>query len=124
MSFSGTPCLYYGTEIAMRGKETPFNRSCMPWEDIEAGAFDAFKDKVAALVALRNTLPDFKQDVLDFTYDDAHPRLVCYRKGKVTVILNAGEEAVDIRPTGKVLFANLYDGVRLEKDGALMISDE
>lgn len=35
----GSPCIYYGTEIAMEGSYDPDCRRCMPWEDIEAGKY-------------------------------------------------------------------------------------
>ena len=32
----GSPCIYYGTEIAMEGGFDPDCRRCMPWEDIDS----------------------------------------------------------------------------------------
>ncbi len=117
MTFSGTPCLYYGTELAMRGEKEPFNRGCMPWDEIAEGKFDSFRDKVAALIGLRRAQPDLKRDEMTFEYDDALPRLVRYRKGEVTVVINAGDTAAELTPEGKTLFANLYDGERLLPEG-------
>ena len=31
----GSPCIYYGTEIAMEGAHDPDCRRCMPWSEIE-----------------------------------------------------------------------------------------
>lgn len=33
MGFPGTPCIYYGDEIAMEGGHDPDNRRCMPWDE-------------------------------------------------------------------------------------------
>ena len=35
----GSPCIYYGTEIAMEGGHDPDCRRCMPWADIDAGVY-------------------------------------------------------------------------------------
>lgn len=34
-SYPGTPCLYYGTEIALQGEKDPDNRRCFPWDKLE-----------------------------------------------------------------------------------------
>lgn len=31
----GSPCIYYGTEIAMEGGHDPGCRRCMPWEELD-----------------------------------------------------------------------------------------
>jgi alpha-glucosidase len=33
MSYVGTPCLYYGTEVGMTGKDDPGCRACFPWDE-------------------------------------------------------------------------------------------
>lgn len=33
MSYIGTPCLYYGTEIGLQGKRDPGCRQCFPWDE-------------------------------------------------------------------------------------------
>ena len=39
VTMPGTPCIYYGTEIAMDGKCGPYNRKPMPWEEIDCGKY-------------------------------------------------------------------------------------
>ena len=120
LTMAGTPCLYYGTEIAMRGKRTPYNRATMPWDEIDAGKHDSFKAQVAALLHVRNTQPALKRDEMEFLFDPAHPRLIRFRKGELLVTLNAGETQVPIPGAGEILFQNrLQDGV-LKQDGALI----
>ena len=120
LTMAGTPCLYYGTEIAMRGKRTPYNRATMPWDEIDAGKHDRFKAQVAALLHVRNTQPALKRDEMEFLFDPAHPRLIRFRKGELLVTLNAGETQVPIPGAGEILFQNrLQDGV-LKQDGALI----
>lgn len=34
-SYPGTPCLYYGTEVALPGGQDPDNRRCFPWDQVD-----------------------------------------------------------------------------------------
>ncbi len=34
-AYVGTPCIYYGTEVALEGGQDPDNRRCFPWERTE-----------------------------------------------------------------------------------------
>ena len=120
LTMAGTPSLYYGTEIAMRGKHTPYNRSTMPWDEIDGGKYDRFKNKVSELVNLRNEHPCVKRDELKFIFDDEHPRLVRYQKENLTVYLNAETRGVKVKPDGRILFSNGFDGETLDKNGVLI----
>ena len=122
LTMAGTPCLYYGTEIAMRGKRTPYNRSTMPWDEIDSGKHDRFKEKVKALIAVRNSEHALKADKMEFVLDPSLPRLICYRKGDITVTLNAGDAPVRLSGTENILFANRFDrkAGELDKDGVLI----
>lgn len=120
LTMAGTPCLYYGTEIAMKGTHTPYNRSTMPWDEIDAGKFDRFKSKVGALVHVRNTQPDLRRDEMTFFFDESLPRLVGYRKGAVTVLLNAGDTPAPVAAKQEILFSNGYKDGMLRPDGVLI----
>lgn len=120
LTMAGTPCLYYGTEIAMKGAHTPYNRSTMPWDEIDAGKFDRFKSKVSALVRVRSEQPDLRRDEMDFFFDESLPRLVGYRKGAVTVLLNAGDAPAPVAAAQEILFSNGYKNGTLLPDGVLL----
>lgn len=120
LTMAGTPCLYYGTEIAMKGTHTPYNRSTMPWDEIGAGKFDRFKSKVGALVHVRNTQPDLRRDEMTFFFDESLPRLIGYRKGAVTVLLNAGDTPAPVAAKQEILFSNGYKDGMLRPDGVLI----
>ena len=120
LTMAGTPCLYYGTEIAMKGTHTPYNRSTMPWDEIDAGKFDRFKSKVGALVHVRNTQPDLRRDEMTFFFDESLPRLIGYRKGAVTVLLNAGDTPAPVAAAQEILFSNGYKNGTLLPDGVLL----
>ena len=122
MTMTGAPCLYYGTEIAMKGKRDPFNRAPMPWDEIERGSHDEFISKVSALLEMRRKNPGLRENELEYHIDDANPRLLSYTKGgSIRVIVNAGRKAVDVGEGGEVLFSNLLVGSTLKKDGAAVI---
>ncbi|MGI2784158.1 maltodextrin glucosidase, partial [Vibrio alginolyticus] len=36
MTYVGTPCLYYGSEVGLEGGLDPDNRRCFPWNEIES----------------------------------------------------------------------------------------
>ena len=120
LTMAGTPCLYYGTEIAMKGAHTPYNRSTMPWDEIDAGKFDRFKSKVSALVRVRSEQPDLRRDEMDFFFDESLTRLVGYRKGAVTVLLNAGDTPAPVAAAQEILFSNGYKNGTLLPDGVLL----
>lgn len=45
----GSPCIYYGTEIALEGGHDPDCRRCMPWDEIDSGEN---QEKIALLKSL------------------------------------------------------------------------
>lgn len=125
LTMPGTPCLYYGTEIAMKGLYSPYNRSTMPWDEIENGDHDAFKSKVKQLLSLRHHYKEFGSNDFDYMTSPDAPRLVHYIKsGTLHVLLNAGEEPVAIKPDGKVLYQNRYSDNILSKDGIIIYTTE
>ncbi len=36
MTYVGTPCIYYGSEVGLEGGLDPDNRRCFPWNEIES----------------------------------------------------------------------------------------
>ncbi|OIN26532.1 maltodextrin glucosidase [Vibrio barjaei] len=49
MSYVGTPCLYYGAEIALEGSHDPDNRRCFPWEQVEHSEWLPYFKKMIAV---------------------------------------------------------------------------
>lgn len=49
----GSPCIYYGTEIAIEGGADPDCRRCMPWDQIAQGNYAEVTEQVKQLIALR-----------------------------------------------------------------------
>ena len=123
ITLPGTPCIYYGTEIAMSGMYAPFNRRCMPWDEIDAGVYKDLIKKVADLIKLRGSCPEMSSCEIELKTDENEPRLLCYCKdGKVNIWLNASEKDIALSPAGSVLYSNLYDEAAgiLKNDGILV----
>ena len=110
----GSPCIYYGTEIAMPGGHDPDCRRTMPWGKIEAGEFASHQAFTKGLITLRNEKPQLKGERILWHHDETHPRLVCYdrpgKEGTVRVYINGGDAvAVDAE---KILYCRNYaDGI-------------
>ena len=123
LTMTGSPCLYYGTEIAMKGLYTPYNRSCMPWEEIDRGDFSGFTEKVRQLLALRKALPELRGNELHYESRSGYPRLLQYTKGgSVRVLINAGQEDIRVDDSGEILFANGFCDGWLRRDGIVILS--
>ena len=59
MTLPGAPCIYYGDEIGMEGREDPDCRRAYPWDPArQDGQLRAF---VAGLIALRKSEPALRR---------------------------------------------------------------
>lgn len=132
----GSPCIYYGTEIAMEGGFDPDCRRCMPWDEIGNAENQERIRQMQRLIRMRRTEEACRS--LHFHFPDRYPngRCVDYIKidgegRKLEVVLNCSESPVDIEAGGEVLFARNYrtgggaEGARgkkgvLEKNGTLI----
>ena len=121
MTLPGSPCIYYGTEIAMDGKYTPYNRRTMPWDEIESGKYDDFINKLSGLIKLRKRNEAFQSDDIEFCHDSENPRLLSYIKaGKIRVYINAGTKEYCIPEEENILYSNKYSDGILLPDGILI----
>ena len=114
----GSPCVYYGTELALEGGRDPDCRRCMPWDELDTGAGRARLDAMRSLIALRRTEPDLQGS--EVTFCPGSGRLVRYRRGSVEVCLNAGTAPTALMPGGAALFARGWDGRTLAPGGTLV----
>ena len=117
----GSPCVYYGTELALEGGRDPDCRRCMPWDELDTDASRARLDAMRSLIALRRTEPDLQGSEVIFCPDSG--RLVRYRRGSVEVCLNAGTAPAALMPGGTALFARGWDGRTLAPGGTLVRRD-
>ncbi|MCI8936839.1 MAG: alpha-glycosidase [Lachnospiraceae bacterium] len=134
LSMPGSPCLYYGTEIAMSGSDGCYNRKTMPWDEIERGCHDEIIEEVKKLIALRKAHSHMKSGEILWKHDRAKERLVHYTKYDegsgyaLEVYLNAMAEddrdEVPVEVSGAVLYSRNYENGCLRRNGILICSRE
>lgn len=97
LSFSGTPCIYYGDEIGMEGQDDPGCRECMKWDeqdqDLELFSF------MKKLIALRNQEPLLRnKGKLCFIQADSENHLLVYSKDenpeKIIIAINNSDKSI------------------------------
>ena len=125
MTMPGTACIYYGTEIAMKGLYTPYNRMTMPWDEIDNGDYDEIKAKISKLIHLREENEEFRSNEIEFNRHPGYPRLVDYTKsGKTRIVLNSGDEACQISADGEIIYQNNYSDGVLSKNGIVIVQNK
>ena len=124
----GSPCIYYGTEIAMEGSYDPDCRRCMPWSDIEAGKYAERSRIISTLIHLRRQEPLLKSRNFHFPNDyAAYRRVIQFQKVDfpdcyVEVLINCCEEDVEVVPQGEILLERHYIDSTLLSNGILTVS--
>lgn len=131
----GSPCIYYGTEVALPGGPDPDCRRCMPWKEIEAGEYKKQISLTRKLIQLRKENAALRNQEYEFTHVFPDERVLEYTKTeketgvRIQVILNASGSDLAIPEfmlEGKrVLFDNLFTGSKcvLRKNGVLILLD-
>ncbi|MGN0350081.1 MAG: glycoside hydrolase family 13 protein [Roseburia sp.] len=107
-TMEGSPCIYYGTEIAMEGAHDPDCRRCMPWEKIEQGEYQEEIAQMKALIAVRKNYAACKSGKLQWIKEEG--RTIHYQKKmegqpSIGVYLNASDKEVNLPEKGKLLFS-------------------
>ena len=129
MTMPGSPCIYYGTEIALEGGNDPDCRRPMPWHRIEKGEFDRELEHCKTLIHIRNSCPEIRGDRVVW-HQEALPRLIHYsrpgekNKTMVSVYLNADKLPAKVSLGGKLLFSRKLKGDVLESGGIAIIRKE
>ncbi len=121
----GSPCIYYGTEIAMEGNYDPDCRRCMPWEDIEAGMYEERMEIVKSLLHLRMREPLLRNRNFHFPNRINRPRVIEFNKigwmdNYVEIIINCEEEDIEVEKTGELLFSRHYIDNTLLRNGIII----
>jgi putative uncharacterized protein (fragment) len=121
----GSPCIYYGTEIAMEGAHDPDCRRCMPWSEIDSQENQKKIATMRSLIMLRRKEKTCRSLHFHFPHSYENERCVEYIKidedgNKMEVLINASNETVKVRGEGEVLFAYEFDGETLGQDGILI----
>ena len=121
----GSPCIYYGTEIAMEGGFDPDCRRCMPWDEIHTPENQERIGYMKELIRLRQTEEACRSPHFHFQNRYPGSRCVDYIKigqegHRLEVVLNCSGEAADVQEGGEILFARNYEGGVLGKNGTLI----
>lgn len=121
----GSPCIYYGTEIAMEGGHDPDCRRCMPWDEMDAEENRKCLEEMKKLISLRKSEKTFKSLYFHFPDTYREKRCVEYIKlddagNKIQVVLNCTKDSVDALDGGEILFARGYENGKLAPDGTLI----
>ena len=121
----GSPCIYYGTEIAMEGGHDPDCRRIMPWDEIEKGIYDERIEVIRSLIRLRLCEPLMRSRDFHFPKAAKQSRLVEYRKiGKadyyIEVFANCGQIDVEVLKRGEILFERKFKNNILSPYGVLV----
>lgn len=121
----GSPCIYYGTEIAMEGGYDPDCRRCMPWNKIDAGDFDERIEMVRSLIKLRREEPLLRSRNFHFPNKIGRERVIEFTKvgwtdNYIEVLINCEEEDLEIPREGEILYKRHYIDSTLLKNGILI----
>lgn len=96
LTYTGTPCIYYGDEIGMDGVMDPGSRKCMDWDlarqEPEIARF------VKKLISLRRAYPVLaNKGDLSFIYDENDGTCLAYTrsdgKNTILVIINTSDKS-------------------------------
>ncbi len=126
-TMEGSPCIYYGTEIAMQGGFDPDCRRCMPWDAIRDGVYEEELRRMKQLIAVRREHASCRSAGIRWIQEHSASRLIHYVKHaaqeqELHVILNASGEAVNLPLQGEVLFSyGLSEDGRMQPDGCCII---
>jgi neopullulanase len=96
MTLTGAPCVYYGDEVGLPGRQDPDSRRSFPWD--ESRWEGGMRDYTKALISLRHANPVLRRG--DFKISAADGTAVAYTRSlegvTATVILNSGDEPVHL----------------------------
>jgi glycosidase len=97
MTFSGTPSVYYGSEIGLFG-ENDGNRQCMVWDEVKQNL--DLKAHVKQLIKLRHEHQAFKSVDLKWLDLGSNSEVLGYEKcsenGSVYCLFNFSDESAEI----------------------------
>jgi cyclomaltodextrinase len=121
LTFTGTPCIYYGDEIALDGGQDPGCRKCMPWDEEEQNR-DMF-EHVQRLIALRKENPVLANEG-DLLFVHIDSEVVMYKreseKADAYILINLSENKKELSSeewqSSELLYSNpetIWDGRHL-----------
>ena len=122
----GTVCIYYGTEIALKGSYDPDCRRCMPWDEINTGKHYRKYSVIKKLINLRKEYACLRSNNYQFVIIPENPRIIQYDRfdsegKKITVILNCSNDDYSYSVhKNNILFSLKYEKKTLKPNGILI----
>lgn len=116
--YVGTPCIYYGTEIALQGNHDPDSRRTFDWNKA--------KDTKTVIMELLHTVSRLKRegrlfsDKISITENDG---IIKVERDKLTLILNCNEYQVSY-VTKAEIFSNKYKNGKIDSFGFVIAKRE
>ncbi|WP_141504787.1 alpha-glycosidase [Paenibacillus luteus] len=100
-TYPGAPCIYYGDEIGLNGKQDPDNRKCMEWDpQKQNGALLAFFKQT---IRLRQQYSALQDGALTFLQDQVNDRNLIYERrdeqDQFVILINNSEHRSAFRST-------------------------
>ena len=129
MTMPGSPSIYYGTEIAMQGKCSPYNRQPMPWAEITNGRFAILINEFKRIINIRHNYIQLKNGYLEWNHREDHSRLLHYKrvaeteKTKINIIINAESNSIDLQANGNLIYSRNYFNNRLLANGIIIFEE-
>ena len=120
----GSPCIYYGTEIAIEWRCWIRLQTLYALGSDCTGNYAEVTEQVKQLIALRKE-PAARSMEITFENNNSSDRVVEYVKtgaegSRLRVVLNASGKETDVETEGSVLFARGYENGVLRAGGALV----
>lgn len=79
MTMQGTPCIFYGTEIALEGAEGPYNRRPMPWSEVDNDGRSRILSQVKKIIGIRNCCKSVRSEKTEFIHCDEERQIHYFR---------------------------------------------
>ncbi len=124
-TMNGTTCIYYGTEVVLKGGYDPDCRRCMPWNEIESGKYNEKISTMKDIIAMRKAHKELRNGEIRFL-DSGNHRVVVYEKYSndktIRVILNCSDKdyAVDLK-NSNVVFARKFENNVVKPKGLAVL---
>jgi neopullulanase len=95
-AYPGAPCIYYGDEIGMEGKQDPDCRKSFPWD--ESSWNIQLRDYVKSLIELRRVHKSLRRGTYQTLHagDETYAFKRVYENDELVIVLNAKEEPAQI----------------------------
>lgn len=143
-ALSGSPCIYYGTEVFLEGGKDPDCRRCMPWDEIESGKCDEDLKLFRRLIEVRKNYAAMSGYQTEFLYPsdnskNADKRILCIQKTsddskhKLTLIANFTDSVQNVSEytaDNKIIFENgiqakeKSEEINLAKNGVIIVENK